>query len=71
MLLVIVHCTPDSLGSFTDGFILLINKLPAQHRILIVGNFNLYQMIPENVAKADPLIYHFNLSQRLQYSAHT
>ena len=37
-------------------FILLINELPTQHRMLIVGNFNLDQMLPEHVAKVDPLI---------------
>ena len=32
-------------------------------RILIVGDFNLDQMLPENIAKIDPLIQNFNLSQ--------
>ena len=29
------------LVSFIDDFILLINELPTQHRMLIVGDFNL------------------------------
>ena len=59
---------PCPLGTFIDDFILLINELLIQQRILIVGDFNLDQMLPENVAKVDPLIQTFNLSQRSQYS---
>ena len=69
-LLLIVYHIPDPLGSFIDYFILLINELPTQHRRLIVGDFNLDQMLPEHVAKVDPLIQNFNLSQRSQYSTH-
>ena len=58
------------LGSFIDDVILLINELPTQHRMLIVGDFNLDQMLPEHVAKVDPLIQSFNLSQHSQYSTH-
>ena len=41
-----------------------------QHRILIVGDFNPGQMLPENVTKIDPLIQSFNLSQHWQYLSH-
>ena len=60
--LLVVYCMPGPLGSFIDCFILLINELPTQQRILIVGDFNLDQMLPEYVAKVDPLIQYFNLS---------
>ena len=70
-LLVIVYLMPGPLGSFIDDFILLINQLPTQHRMLIVSDFNLDQMLPEHVAKVDPLIQNFNLSQRSQYLTHT
>ena len=36
----------------------------------MVGDFNLDQMWPENVAKVDPLIQNFNLSQRSRNSSH-
>ena len=62
---------PGPLGSFIYDFILLINELPTQHKMLIVGDFNLDQMLHENIAKVDPLIQNFNLPQRSQYSAHT
>ena len=64
ILLIIVYHMPGPLGSFIDDFILLINELPTQHRILIVGDFNLDQMLSEHVAKFDPLIQSFSLSQR-------
>ena len=38
--------------------------------MLIVGDFNLDQMLPEHVAKVDPLIQNFKLSQHSQYSTH-
>ena len=58
---------PGPLDSFIDEFVLLINELALQHRILIVGDFNLNQMLPEHVVKVDPPS---NLSQHLQYSTH-
>ena len=56
LLLVIVYCISGPLGTFIDDFVLLINELPIQHKILIVDGFNLDQMFPENVTKVDPLI---------------
>ena len=61
---------PGHLGSIIDDFILLINDLPTQHRMLIVSDFNLDQMLPEHFVKGDLLIENFNLSQRSQYSTH-
>ena len=54
---------PGSLDTFIDNFILLINELPTQHRILTDGDFNLDQMLSANVAKVDPWIQNFNLSR--------
>ena len=61
LLLVIVYRMPGLLDTLIDDFIFLINELSTQHRILIVGDFDLDQMLAENVAKADPLIQIFNL----------
>ena len=69
LLLVVVHLIPGPLGTSIGDFILLINELPTQHRILIIGDFNRDQSLCENVAKADPLIQNF--AQRSQYSTHT
>ena len=68
--MVIVHRMLGLLSIFIDDFLLLINELPPQRRVLIVGDLNLYQMLPENVPKVNHLIQNFNLSQRSQYSAH-
>ena len=70
ILLVIMYYMPGPLGSFIDDFISLINELPTQHRMLIAGDFYLDQMLPEHVAKVNPLIQSFNLSQRSQYLTH-
>ena len=53
---------PCPLGFFISGFILLINELSIQHRILIIGDFNLGQMLPEYIAKVDPV----NMSHNIQ-----
>ena len=47
------------LGTFIDRFILLINELPTQYKLLIVSDFNLDQMLPEHVGKVDPLLQIF------------
>ena len=70
LLLIIVYCIPGLLGTFIYDFILLIRELPTKHRILIVGDFNLDQMLPENVAKVDPLLQNCNLTQISQDSTH-
>ena len=62
--MIIVYHVPGPLGSFIEDFISLINELPRPCRMLIVGDFNLDQMLPEHVAKVDPLIKNFNLSYR-------
>ena len=62
---------PDPLGSVIDHFILLINEVPTRHRILIVGDFNLDQMLSEHGAKVGPLIQNFNLWQHSPYSTYT
>ena len=55
---------------FIDDYILFINELATQHSIVIVSDFNLDQILSENVAKSDPLIQNFNLFQGSQYSTH-
>ena len=59
---------PGPLCSFIGDFISLINERPTQHRMLIVGDFNLDQILREHVAIFNPLIQNFNLPQRSQYS---
>ena len=70
LLLRIAYRMPGSLCNFIDDFILLIKEQPAQQRTLIVFYFNLYQMMPENIAKVRPFIQNFNLPQPLEYSTH-
>ena len=60
---------PGHPGNVIGDFILFINELPAQY-ISPTGDFNLDQMLLKNVAKVDPLIQNFDLSQLSQYSTH-
>ena len=60
--MVIEFCMPCALATFIDDFMISINDLQIEHIILIAGDLNLGQMLPENVAKFDPLIKKFNLS---------
>ena len=64
ILLVIVYRMPDLLDFFIDDFILFINEMATQHRILIAVDFNLDQMLPKHVTEVDLVILNFNLSQR-------
>ena len=70
ILLVMVYRQPGPLGTFINDLISMINELPTQYRTLIVGDFNVDQMLPQNVAKVLPLIENLNLSQRSVYSTH-
>ena len=69
-LLVVLYWALGPVGSFIDQFILLMNELPIQHRILIVGDFNLDEMLPKNVANIAPLIQSFDMSQHTQELTH-
>lgn len=70
ILLVLVYCMPDPLDTFIDGSILTINKMPIEYKIMIFGDFNLDEMLSENVANVEPLTQSFNLSQCIQYLIH-
>ena len=67
-LLALVCHMLDPFDIFIDNFVLLINEPSTQYRILIAGDYNLDQTLPENVAEVDPLIQNLNLSQDSQYS---
>ena len=58
-------------GSFIDNFILLTNELPIKPRILIVSDFNLDQMLPDNVAKIAALSQNFNLAVFTIFNSYT
>ena len=47
-----MYCIPSPFGTLTDDLILFIDELPTKHRILIVGDLNHDEMLPEKVAKA-------------------
>ena len=71
VLVVVVYRAPDPLGTFITNFITELNILPIrEHRTLVVGDFNLDQMLPENEEKITPIITELNFHQRSHYSTH-
>ena len=68
--LVIVYHATSPVGFLIDGFVLLMNELSTQYRILIVGNFNLDQFFSKIVVKIAPLIQNLSLSRHSQCSPH-
>ena len=74
ILLLLLYRVPGAVGSFVDDLIALLenilNDIPSVDRILLVGDFNLDQMLDENVRKTNPLLQRFNFHQRSQYSTH-
>ena len=47
-----------------------LNILPPGYRTLVIGDFNLDQMLIENVEMFNPLFQQFNFHQRSRYSTH-
>ena len=74
ILLVLVYRPPRPIGTFVYELIQEISTLPLaeyrEYRTLIVGDFNLDQMLEENVRMFEQLLTHFNCQQRSHYSTH-
>ena len=71
VLLVLVYQPLGAVGSFINNLIVELTQLPTAYRTLIVGDFNLDQMLCENIEKINPLIAQFNLHQCSQYSTYS
>ena len=70
ILVLLLYRPPGSVGTFITDLMSQVSELPTQYRILILGDFNLDQMLPENVKKINPIISQFHLHQRSQYTTH-
>ena len=71
-MLILLYHLPNTIHSFLADLIQLIEKdMPTVNvtRILF-GDFNLDQMLQENVNKMHPLTQRFQLHQHSQYSTH-
>ena len=72
-LLILFYHAPGTIHNFiTDSVELIENVLLTVNvtRILLLGDFNLSQMLQEIISKMDPLTQLFNLHQRSWYSPH-
>ena len=71
VLIVLVYRPPGTVGMFLQVLISQLSRLPIdKYRTLIIGDFNLDQMLQENVQLLTPLISRFGLFQRTQFSTH-
>ena len=72
-LLILLYRPPGTIHSFVTDLIQLIENVLSTvnvTRILLIGDFNLGQVLQENVNKMHPLTQRFHLHQRSQYSTH-
>ena len=73
ILLILLYCPPGAIYSFVTDLIQLIENVLSTvnvTRILLLGDFNLDQMLQESVNKMHPLTQRFHFHQRSQYSTH-
>ena len=71
VLIVLLYRAPGPLGTFINDLIEELDDLPTtEYKTLVVGDFNLDQMLIENEEKFNPIITEFNFHQRSHYSTH-
>ena len=73
VLLVLVYRMPGPVGNFVNDLIEELTQLStytAYSRTLVVGDFNMDQLLKVNEEKFNPLIEGFRLIQRSRYSTH-
>ena len=51
ILVVLVYRAPGPLGTFINDLIEQLNNLPTRYRTVVIGDFNLDQMLSENIEK--------------------
>ena len=68
-LIVLVYRT-GPLKNFLQNLRVELDNLPTSKKTLIMGDFNIDQMLPENVIKLQPILQRFNLIQRSTYTTH-
>ena len=71
ILLILVYRPPGPIGNFIQELIHQLGMLPTyKYRTMVVGDFNLDQLLSENVDMLRPLCTQFNFCQRSEYSTH-
>ena len=68
-LLVLVYRT-GPLHNFVSEFTQELTRLPTSKRTIILGDFNMDQMLSNNVEILQPLVTRFHLQQRVKFSTH-
>ena len=71
VLLCLIYCPPGQQNNtFVTELISLLSDIWYGERVIIAGDFNLDQLLPENTDVLLPLLAQFKLKQRSQYSTH-
>ena len=69
LLIVLLYLTRPR-GTFIDTLDEELTLLPSKYRTVVLGDFNLSQVIEENINILQPILTEFNLRQRLRYATH-
>ena len=69
ILLILVYRT-GPLRNFVAEFTEELSHLPTSKRTIILGDFNMDQMLSNNVEILQPLVTRFHLHQRVKFSTH-
>ena len=69
LLIVLLHCN-GPLRTFTDNLQEELTLLPSQYRTVLLGVFDLNQLLEENINILKPILTEFNLCQRSTYATH-
>ena len=76
VLIVLLYRPPGPIGTFVENLLQSIDQFTSEifvqgnYRVIIVGDFNWDQMLPEHVRTFEPIITHFLCYQRSNYSTH-
>ncbi len=70
VLVVLLYRPPGPIGTFIMDLMTQVSILPTQYRILILGDFNLDQLLDQNVGRIHPILTTFTLHQRSNYTTH-
>lgn len=72
--LVLVYRRPGPIGNFANNLMEVLDhfvaELHGEYRMIIIGDFNWDQMLPQHVSLFVPFSSHFSLHQRSNYSTH-
>ena len=71
ILLCLIYCPPrQQISNFVEGLISLLTDIWTGERIILLGDFNMDQLLQENINRFTPLLDRLSLKQRSYFSTH-